>query len=130
MGQGNHSYNHIQKLKPRVEQICRELGLQYATEENEGRIYINLTGEPAPQHLASQGHQQQQHSQQPYGTQPQYQQYDQGGYPGQQQQSYGGYQGQQQQYGGGQQQQNQEDEVEKVVKKLLPRLFKSCCVVM
>lgn len=39
MGKGNHSTDHVQKLKPRVEQVCRELGLQYATEENSGRIY-------------------------------------------------------------------------------------------
>lgn len=44
VGKGNHSVNNIQKLKPRVEQVCRELGLQYATEDNAGRIYVNLTG--------------------------------------------------------------------------------------
>lgn len=47
VGKGNHSANHVQKIKPRVEQVCRELGLQYATEENAGRIYVNLTGGPA-----------------------------------------------------------------------------------
>lgn len=56
VGKGNHSSGHIQKIKPRVEQVCRELGLQYATEENAGRIYVNLTGGEAvmppysPQH--------------------------------------------------------------------------------
>ncbi|KAI1489341.1 Smr domain protein [Biscogniauxia mediterranea] len=44
VGKGNHSANHVQRLKPRVEQVCRELGLQYATEENAGRIYVNLQG--------------------------------------------------------------------------------------
>ncbi|KAI0598547.1 Smr domain protein [Biscogniauxia sp. FL1348] len=44
VGKGNHSANHVQKLKPRVEQVCRELGLQYATEDNAGRIYVNLQG--------------------------------------------------------------------------------------
>ncbi|KAL2171036.1 hypothetical protein VTG60DRAFT_3884 [Thermothelomyces hinnuleus] len=44
VGKGNHSTNHVQKLKPRVEQVCREFGLDYATEENEGRIYVDLTG--------------------------------------------------------------------------------------
>ena len=44
VGRGNHSANHVQKLKPRVEQLCQELGLQYRTEENEGRIYVNLQG--------------------------------------------------------------------------------------
>ncbi|KAI1412942.1 Smr domain protein [Hypoxylon sp. FL1857] len=47
VGKGNHSVNHVQKLRPRVEQVCRELGLQYATEENTGRIYVNLQGGPA-----------------------------------------------------------------------------------
>ncbi|KAL2145137.1 hypothetical protein VTI28DRAFT_7887 [Corynascus sepedonium] len=44
VGKGNHSTNHVQKLKPRVEQVCREFGLDYATEENEGRIFVDLTG--------------------------------------------------------------------------------------
>ncbi|KAJ4304064.1 hypothetical protein N0V88_001673 [Collariella sp. IMI 366227] len=44
VGRGNHSTGHVQKLKPRVERLCRELGLQYATEENEGRIYVDLKG--------------------------------------------------------------------------------------
>lgn len=72
VGKGNHSANHVQKIKPRVEQVCRELGLQYATEENEGRIYVNLTGAaanmpPRPSHGHGQGHgqgHQQQHHQQ------------------------------------------------------------------
>lgn len=97
--------NHIQKIKPRVEQICQELGLQYATEENEGRIYVNLTGGPAtmpPQHQYGGGHQQH-HGQQNYG------------------QPYGG------------QQQTEDMEMEQAVKKTLPavlRLLKSCCTVM
>lgn len=45
VGKGNHSVDHIQKIKPRVEQICQELGLKYNTEENEGRMYIDLTGQ-------------------------------------------------------------------------------------
>ncbi|KAL7823445.1 DUF1771 domain-containing protein [Trichoderma gracile] len=49
VGRGNHSANHVQKLKPKVEELCRELGLRYSTEDNEGRIYINLQGgEPVP----------------------------------------------------------------------------------
>ena len=47
VGKGNHSVNHIQKIKPRVEKICQELNLQYVTEQNEGRMYINLQGGPA-----------------------------------------------------------------------------------
>ncbi|KAJ5727917.1 hypothetical protein N7493_005737 [Penicillium malachiteum] len=110
VGKGNHSANHVQKIKPRVEQVCQELGLQYATEENAGRMYVNLTGGEAvmpqyPQHQAP--HQQ---------------------YPGQQQQ-------QQQPYSGGYQQQpQQQDEmaqvVNEVVPKLLQKLEKACCVVM
>ncbi|KAI7358152.1 DUF1771-domain-containing protein [Hortaea werneckii] len=48
VGKGNHSPGHVQKIKPRVERLCRELGLQEHTEENEGRIYIDLTGGNAP----------------------------------------------------------------------------------
>lgn len=62
VGKGNHSANHVQKIKPGVEKLCRDLGLQYATEENAGRMYINLTGGPAqmppyePQHKPHQQH--------------------------------------------------------------------------
>ncbi|KAL9110504.1 MAG: hypothetical protein Q9187_008042, partial [Circinaria calcarea] len=131
VGKGNHSVNHIQKIKPRVEQICRELHLQYATEENAGRIYINLTGGPAqmPQHSGSHGGGHQQHQ-------------GQGQHHGQQQ--HGGYQGPQPGYGGqqqygGQYQQHQQPhdqnaEIEAAVKKYLPRLLRklerACCVVM
>jgi hypothetical protein len=31
VGKGNHSVNHVQKIKPRVEQVCQQLGLQYHT---------------------------------------------------------------------------------------------------
>lgn len=48
VGRGNHSVNHVQKLKPRVEEVCRELGLDFWTEENEGRIYVDLKGQGAP----------------------------------------------------------------------------------
>lgn len=100
VGRGNHSPGHVQKIKPRVEQVCRDLGLQYQTENNEGRIYINLQGGPP----GGGGYPQQQ--------QPQYQ----GGYPGQQQ--YGGAQG------------PQGDEVEKLVTSCLPRFLKHCCTIM
>jgi len=116
VGKGNHSRNHVQKIKPRVEQVCRELGLQYRTEENEGRIFVNLQGGsvdemPPPPHVAPS-----------HGG---------GGYPGQQhggqQQHHGG-----QQHHGQQQQQNQNDEIEEMVKKGLPKLLKmlKCCTVM
>lgn len=122
VGKGNHSANHIQKIKPRVEQVCQELGLQYATEDNAGRIYVNLTGGEAVM-PPSTGHHAPQQSH--------------GGYPGQQQ----GYQGHQGQYQGqhqgqhqGQQQQQQPDEIEEFAKKMLPKVLrkleKACCVVM
>ncbi|KAE8147719.1 DUF1771-domain-containing protein [Aspergillus avenaceus] len=107
VGKGNHSAHHVQKIKPRVEQVCEELGLQYATEENAGRIYVNLTGGPADMDSAPahSGH-----------NQPQQQ------YPGQQHH-------QQQQ-----QQQEARDPVEEVVNAVLPRVLrkleKACCVVM
>jgi hypothetical protein len=83
VGKGNHSVNHVQKIKPRVEKVCQELGLQYQTEQNEGRMFINLQGGPVgnmpppPQfgggYQGGSGGGQQQHS-------------GQGGYPGGQQQ--------------------------------------------
>lgn len=44
VGRGNHSTGRVQKIKPRVERLCQELGLDYATEENDGRIYVDLKG--------------------------------------------------------------------------------------
>ncbi|KAL9108246.1 MAG: hypothetical protein Q9227_006984 [Pyrenula ochraceoflavens] len=106
VGKGNHSPHHIQKIKPRVEQVCQELGLQYHTEPNEGRIYVNLTGGPADSIPP-------QHHPQHHG---------------------GGYPGQQPHHGGQHQPQGQNDEVEKLVKKFLPRLMRKlerqCCIVM
>ncbi|KAL8927200.1 MAG: hypothetical protein Q9172_001460 [Xanthocarpia lactea] len=107
VGKGNHSNNHIQKIKPRVEQVCREQGLQYATEHNAGRMYINLQGGPAqmPPHLITDHNAYQEHH-------PQHQQ----------------HHGQQQ----GHNQQN--EEIEKAVKKYLPKILRklqrSCCTVM
>lgn len=128
VGKGIHSVNHIQKIKSRVEQICQELGLQYSTEQNEGRMYINLQGGPAimPPYPQPNGHQHHEGSQ---GGQQQQ------GYQGGQQQYSGGpqgYQGGQQQYGGQQQQQGNNYEVEKIVVKILPRILHKlgCCVVM
>lgn len=144
VGKGNHSPNHIQRIKPKVEQICQELGLQYATEENAGRMYINLRGGPAvmPEHLKAkhgggyhqgygggggggQYHQQQQGQQQGYqggNTYPQMN-YQQGGGGG------GQYQG-----GGGGGQQDPNAEIEAEVKKYLPQVLrmcqKQCCTVM
>lgn len=143
VGKGNHSAGHVQKLKPAVERICREQGLHFVTEENAGRIYVDLTGGVAVMpSYAGQG--------QPYGNagyaqQQQQQQQQQGygggqyyappaanggaGFPGQQQGQYGaGYQGQGQGQGN-----DQNAEIEAVVKKFLPRILRKlegCCVVM
>ncbi|MCJ1289561.1 hypothetical protein MMC34_001094 [Xylographa carneopallida] len=138
VGKGNHSVDHIQKIKPRVEQVCQELGLQYVTEPNAGRMYINLTGGPAvmPAHSGGGGHHQSQGQQYPPNGQ-----YSQGGYPNQSQQQYpsngqyaqGGYPAQQQQQYGNQGQNNQNEEIEAAVKKYLPRILRKlgeCCVVM
>ena len=127
-----------------VERVCQEMGLQYRTEHNEGRMYIDLTGgnaQPPPGSFQQQGPGQYDQSQYgqphyqtayPMGGQAQYGAWSQGHqqqqYP--QQQQYG-----QQQYGqqaGGQQQQQQFD-YEGEIKKNLPtilRLLKSCCTVM
>ncbi|EON99193.1 putative smr domain-containing protein [Phaeoacremonium minimum UCRPA7] len=116
VGRGNHSANHVQKIKPRVEQVCRELGLQYATEENEGRIYVNLQGgdvSGAPPLPPQTG----------------------GGYGGNvgsphhgggQQQHHGGYQHQQPSH-------QRPDDNEDLVGTLLPKLCRKmgeCCIVM
>lgn len=105
VGKGNHSAGHVQKIKPKVEDLCRDLGLRYRTEDNDGRIYINLQGgEPhGPSHVPSSG------------AQP--------GYPG----AGHGQQHQQQQGHGG-------DDVAQVVEKILPRILRKlerqCCVIM
>nr|KMM66952.1 smr domain-containing protein [Coccidioides posadasii RMSCC 3488] len=110
VGKGNHSANHVQKLKPRVEQVCRDLGLQYCTEENAGRIYVNLTGGPAqmppyePHHPPP--HQQPQHHYPQHAPQAHEQQ---------------------------QQQQGNtfvEEAVRRAVPTLLRKLEKACCIVM
>jgi hypothetical protein len=116
--------NHVQKIKPKVEQVCQELGLQYATEENAGRMYINLQGGPATMPPANSYQQEQQHGGF-HGQQPQQGGYQQGGYSGGQQQG-GNYQG-------GNQQNGQNDELEKLAMKFLPRILNKldgCCVVM
>ena len=134
VGKGNHSPNHIQKIKPKVEQICQELGLQYATEPNAGRMYVNLQGGPAvmPEHLTAQ-HGGGYHQGYGYGG---------GGHGNQQQQGYQGgntypQMNYQQGGGGGAQQQQQQDpnaEIEAEVKKYLPQVLrmcqKQCCTVM
>ncbi|KAI2612404.1 Smr domain protein [Hypoxylon fragiforme] len=106
VGKGNHSENHVQKLKPRVEEVCRELGLQFATEENTGRIYVNLQGGeavmPPPPTIPHQ-QQQQHHGGHASGGRPQQQHH--------------------------QQQQQQDNEPEDLLSKVV-RKIADCCVVM
>ncbi|KHO00729.1 Smr protein/MutS2 [Metarhizium album ARSEF 1941] len=112
VGKGNHSTGHVQKIKPKVEELCGELGLKYRTEENAGRIYINLQGgEPVKpgQHGAGAGAGHGGHT--GHGGQPQQQQ-------------------QQQQQHGNQQQSDMEELVGKVLPKVLRKLEKACCTVM
>ncbi|CAC9893407.1 unnamed protein product [Aureobasidium pullulans] len=135
VGKGNHSVNHVQKIKPRVEQICQEQGLQYHTEHNEGRIYINLTGGAA---VPPTGYGQPQQYDQSHHGKPQYQTayplgYQQGqqqqGYPSQQQ----GYQQNQQnnqQQQQGTHQMDYEEEIKKNLPKVIRFLKKNCCTVM
>ncbi|KAK8189231.1 smr domain-containing protein [Phyllosticta capitalensis] len=180
VGKGNHSAGHVQKIKPRVEKVCQELGLQYRTEENAGRIYVDLTGGEAhlPSHLGGGGQlpehhvqnhgQQQHHQQQPHHQQQQHPQsvnygaqhekpqeshhhssyadaaagHDQEqAQPHHPQKQHGKPQGNYQQgynnqYPGAQQQQQgqgQNDEIDEMVRKGIPKLvraLKGCCVVM
>lgn len=128
VGKGNHSANHVQKIRPRVEQLCQELGLQYRTEENEGRIYVNLQGHeisempPLPSTQTGNGYGggqhagKQQHHGQQYGQQH--------GQQHGQQQARPPVTSQPQQ-----QQPGEEDLQSKIVSKLVKKLG-DCCVVM
>lgn len=125
VGKGNHSVGHVQKLKPRVEQVCQELGLKYATEENEGRIYVNLAGDevshmPPMPHKSGGGHGgaggKHHGGQETHGpSHPR---------PAATSQGQGQGQGQQQQQG---------DDMQDLEKKVLSKIFNKlggCCVVM
>jgi len=133
VGKGNHSPNHIQKIKPKVEALCRELHLQEHTEPNAGRIYINLQGGPAhmpEQFLAHNGggyHQ-------GYGGGKPYQGYHEQQQPPQMGYQQGGGDGYQGGGGGGGGGQNPNAELEAEVKKYLPKVLRvikrQCCTVM
>ncbi|TKA74190.1 hypothetical protein B0A55_05141 [Friedmanniomyces simplex] len=110
---------HIQKIKPKVEALCQELGLQYNTEHNEGRMYIQLQPgagggqqqqQGGPPQMPSYDYQQYHQPQHQNYGQPHYESaYPTGGNPNYSYaQAAGGYPGQQQQmqYGGQQQQQS------------------------
>lgn len=101
VGKGNHSAGHVQKIKPKIEALCRELGLKCRTEDNSGRIYINLQGgEPMP-------------PQQP----PHH-----GGHPGGQQHHHPHHQPHQQD--------PTAEILEKLLPRVLRKLERACCVVM
>lgn len=113
VGKGNHSVNHVAKIKPAVEELCTQQGLEWRMEHNEGRIFINLKG-------------------QGMGGMPP---------PGQVQPAYGGYQQQPQPHYGNQQQQHgdghtgkpQQGFDEQEVKQamgILRKCVKTCCTVM
>lgn len=108
VGKGIHSRDHVQKLKPAVERICRDEGIAFVEEANQGRIWLDLSGQGGGVPQGGQA----------YG----------GGGAG------GGQYGQHhQQHHQHQQQQQQGDEIDEVVKKVLPRIIRSlerCCVVM
>jgi hypothetical protein len=108
VGKGIHSAGHKQKIKPKVEEICGELGVRCWTEENAGVVYCDVSGSGQQ---SSRPPQQSQH-----------------GYVGGQQQHQGGQQGHH-----GQQQQGGNEELEKLAKKMLPKLLRKlegCCIVM
>jgi len=42
VGKGNHSNGGIQRIKPAVKDLCRELNLQFFTSENAGEMHISL----------------------------------------------------------------------------------------
>ncbi|KAL1994705.1 hypothetical protein VTN49DRAFT_2175 [Thermomyces lanuginosus] len=116
VGKGNHSVNHVQKLKPRVEQVCRDLGLRYHTEENAGRIYVDLTGGGSDgHHHQPSGHPPQQH----HRPHPQYPR------------PQPGHQHHHEPHP--HPQQPQQDEVDQLIGKVLPKVVRKlgdCCIVM
>lgn len=115
VGKGIHSADHVAKLKPAIEDLCRKHQFEYSREHNEGRIYVKFTGgaqgvfpAPGPAHYVQQP-QQAYHPQQ----QPSYAFAANGNHFPNQQQN----QGQQQQY---QQQANS-------VIRLLKSLYRTFC---
>ena len=119
VGKGVHSANHLAKLRPEIEKLCRQHNFKYFVEENEGRILVKF-GEGAGQ--LSQGEATSfWSSQQQQGQQPPPESYQQRPHQGQQQ-----YQGQQSQG-------ENNDMVEQAVKKAAPIVFRklmSCCTIM
>lgn len=115
VGKGNHSINRVAVLKPAIEELCTQQGLEWRLEHNEGRIFINLRGHatggmPAPGNV--------------------------GGYTPQQQPHYGGgqqHQNQQQHGGGGHNGKPQHDfniNDAKQAVGILTKVYRACCTVM
>lgn len=121
VGKGNHSVGGVMKIRPRVEKVCGELGLNWRQEQNAGVLFVDLTGGDAVPEDRPQGHRPQQSGGQHGG---------QAGYPGQQQ--HGGQHGGQHrpQQHGGQQQQQDDNAGADLVGLLLKKLEKACCVMM
>ncbi|KAI9664368.1 MAG: hypothetical protein M1831_002301 [Alyxoria varia] len=119
VGKGNHSAGHVQRIKPKVEALCREEGLRYRTEENEGRIFVDLRGGglsgvpdmPPVGHVGAPG----------YGGRPAGAHYGGGG-------GGGGYPGRPQQ--GMEYQQQQEQGGKKESQDPVTKCIRSCCSVM
>ncbi|KAI9680645.1 MAG: hypothetical protein M1817_004085 [Caeruleum heppii] len=131
VGKGIHSTSHVNKLRPRVERVCHELRLQYETEPNAGRMYIDLTGgrahmPPAPQFPG--GH----HQPVGAGRPPQHAMADHPGVGGQQ--GYSGHQQPHHQQPHQQQHQHQpsHQRPDRPPQGLIPKVLHKlgCCVVM
>lgn len=121
VGKGIHSQGHVQKIKPETERILRQMGLNFQTEHNEGRVYVDLTGGQVHQMPPPPSGWDNNWGKPQYGGN--------NGYPGGQTQHHGG-QSQHHGDGGGHAQQNQQDEeIEQAVKGCM-KLFRGCCVVM
>ncbi|ANB13871.1 hypothetical protein AWJ20_4822 [Sugiyamaella lignohabitans] len=131
VGKGNHSANHVAKIKPAVEELCQTHGIRHEIDpHNSGVIILHLDGQSGPavntgnypqQPPASHGGSASQYyggnapQQQPYA--PQHQQY---------QQNYGQQQQQYQQQPQGQGQNNQNDMLFKIFCGVAKMLFRQC----
>lgn len=153
VGKGNHSAGGIAKIKPAVEKILRAQGLQFNSEQNAGKIIVQLReGGGAGQGSGGYGghqeqqQQQQQNYQQGGRYQKHHQQQQQQPQQHHQQQQHQQQQHQQQQYpqnqyqqqqgqgqGQGQGQQQPANELEELAKKAAPIFIKKlqgCCIIM
>jgi len=121
-----HSQNHLDKLKPAIEQLCQQHQFKYYVEQNEGRILVQFgqgagqlsQGEAASYWSNRPNYNVQQGPSQSQGYQPQ-QQYQQPQQQFQYQESQG--------------QGNQGDVVEQIIKEAAPGIFKKlrqCCTIM